>query len=121
MKKNKKLSVLLLLHLLLVVYSSSGIFSKIAANQSFLSWKFCLCYGMVIVLLGVYAIGWQQIIKHIPLTTAFANKAITIVWNLIWGRIFFQESITFGKLFGTALVVGGVILYVTGEEEVLDE
>ena len=50
-----------------------------------------------------------------PLTTAFANKAITVVWGIIWGLIFFQERITAGKLLGAALVIAGVALYATAD------
>ena len=73
------------LHGMLMVYSMSGICSKLAAGESFLSARFCIYYAVIIVLLGVYAIGWQQVIKRIPLTTAFANKAVTVVWGIVWG------------------------------------
>ena len=112
-----KLKVLLLLHLLLVVYSTSGVFSKLASQQTFLSFKFCLFYGCIIALLGIYAIGWQQIIKRLPLTTAFANKAITIVWGIIWGALFFHESITPGKVIGALLVVAGVVIYAGADND----
>lgn len=120
MKKNT-IKAFCLLHLLLAVYSATGIFSKIAATQPFLSLQFCFCYAAVIGLLGVYAIGWQQIIKQLPLTTAFANKAVTIVWNIVWGVLFFQETITAGKLIGALLVIGGVIIFVTEPQEAQDE
>lgn len=107
----KRLSVLFALHLLLMVYSTSSICSKLAAGQPFLSPLFCLDYGAVIGLLGVYAIGWQQIIKRMALTTAFANKAVTVVWGIIWGALFFQEPVTPQKLLGAALIVAGVVLY----------
>lgn len=71
------------LHGMLMVYSMSGICSKLAAGESFLSARFCIYYAVIIVLLGVYAIGWQQVIKRIPLTTAFANKAVTVVWGIV--------------------------------------
>lgn len=114
-----KLKTLLLLHIMLMIYSMSGICSKMASKQEFLSFKFCLFYACIIGLLGFYAIGWQQIIKRLPLTTAFANKAITIVWGLIWGLVFFQEPVTVGKVIGVILVVAGVVLYAKadGEEE----
>ena len=96
---------------MLMIYSASGICSKMAAGESFLSFKFCLFYGAIIALLGFYAIGWQQIIKRIPLTTAFANKAVTVVWGIVWGLVFFHESISVGKIIGALLVVGGVVLY----------
>lgn len=111
---NKK--TILMLNLLLMVYSMSGICSKMAANASFLSFRFCFFYGAVIGLLGLYAVGWQQIIKRLPLTLAFANKAITIVWGLVWGVLFFHERITVGKVVGIVLVIAGIITYVRTEE-----
>jgi len=113
----KKFSMFLPLHLLLMVYSTSGIFSKTAATAPFLSLKFCLCYGAIIGLLGIYAIGWQQIIKRMPLTTAFANKAVTVVWGIVWGVLFFKEQITIGKVIGAALVILGVVLFAGADEE----
>lgn len=115
--KNTSFKIIFLLHLLVVVYSLSGVFTKAASNSEFPSVKFILCYGMVIFILGVYAIGWQQIIKRIPLTTAFANKAVTVVWGIIWGVIFFRESITLGKIIGAVLVISGVILFVVADGE----
>ena len=112
-----KLKVLFLLHLMLMIYSLSGICSKKAAEVPFLSLKFCLDYGIVILLLGFYAIGWQQIIKRLPLTTAFANKAVTVVWGIIWGAVFFHEKITLGKLLGAAIVIAGVVLYVLSDKQ----
>lgn len=109
MKTNYK--VLILLHILLMVYSFGGIFSKSAAFENFLSFKWCLYYGGVILLLAIYALGWQQIIKRMPLTSAYANKAVTTVWGLVWGVIFFKEKITAGKLVGIILIVVGVVLF----------
>lgn len=75
-----------------MIYSMSGICSKLASGEKFLSPHFCLYYAIIILLLGFYAIGWQQIIKRLPLTTAFANKAVTVVWGIIWGAVFFRKS-----------------------------
>ena len=94
-----------------MVYSMSGIFSKHASSCEFLSFSFCLYYGCVILLLGIYAIGWQQIIKRIPLTLAFANKSVTVIWGLIWGAIFYHEQITIGKVVGAMLIISGIVLY----------
>lgn len=115
------LKTLIALHCMLMIYSMSGICSKLAARQIFLSTKFCLYYGIIILLLGFYAIGWQQIIKRIPLTTAFANKAVTVVWGIVWGRMFFQESITLGKIVGAILVVAGVALFAESDEKKVTE
>lgn len=105
------------LSLVVLLYSIVGVLSKLASAEPFLSMRFCLLYGGVIVLLGVYALAWQQIIKRIPLTTAFANKAVTVFWGLVWGLLIFRESITPGKLAGAALVIAGVVLFSTADEE----
>ena len=115
--KRSKFSTLFALHLMLMLYSMSEICSKKEAGESFLSVRFCLYYGTVILLLGVYAIGWQQVIKRIPLTTAFANKAVTVVWGLVWGALFFREAVTPGKLLGAVLVIAGVILFERADGE----
>ena len=118
---NKKYRSLVFLNLLLMLYSTSGIFSKLAARQTFLSFKFCLYYACIIALLGIYALGCQQVIKRLPLTTAFANKAVTIIWSMIWGAAVFHEKITPGKLFGALLVMLGVIIFVAADEEGANE
>lgn len=111
----QKIKTLFLLHAMLMVYSLSGVCGKLASQQEFLSIRFCLFYGAIIVLLGFYAIAWQRIISSIPLTLAFANKAVTTVWGLVWGVLFFRESITIGKLIGVALVIVGVVLFSTAD------
>ena len=113
-----KVKVLFALHLLLMVYSMSGICSKEAAATTFLSPMFCVFYAGVILLLMLYAIGWQQIIKRLPLTTAFANKAVTVVWGMIWGVLLFHESVTISKIIGAVFVVSGVVLYAKSDDEV---
>lgn len=113
----QEIKTICLLHLMLMVYSLSGVCSKLAAGEPFLSVRFCVFYGTVILLLAFYAVAWQQVIRVLPLTTAFANKAVTTAWGLVWGLLFFQEQITFGKLLGVTLVIAGVVLFSTAEQE----
>lgn len=99
------------LHLLLMLYSISGVFSKLAASYSFMSLEFMTLYALMILILGIYAIGWQQILKRMPLTTAFSNKAATVVWGIVWGVVIFSENLTCPKIVGGILIIVGVILY----------
>ena len=101
----------ILLHVLLLIYSLSSVCSKLAAGEPFLSPRFILFYGGTLVLLGVYALGWQQVIKHLPLSVAYANKAVTVIWGIIAGALFFGEPITPGKAAGALLVIAGVVLF----------
>lgn len=116
-----KIKTFISLHLLLAVYSTCGIFSKLAAGQPFLSFRFCFYYGCIIALLGIYAIGWQQLIKQLPLTTAFANKSVTVVWSIVWGAWVFQETVTLGKIIGALLVMAGVAVFATADKEAKNE
>ena len=117
----RNIKTLLLLHILLMVYSMSGICSKMAAKEKNINFRFVFFYAIIIFLLGVYAIGWQQIIKRIDLTVAFANKAVTVVWGIIWGFVFFRESITLGKILGAVLIICGVVLYSYVDKEDTNE
>lgn len=118
--KNKKTSTLLLLHAILLVYSCSGIFSKTAAYAPFLSFKWIFCYGVMIVILGIYAVGWQQVIKSMPLNTAYINKSVTMIWAAVWGVLFFNEKINITFIVGGVLVMIGVLLIVTEKNESTD-
>ena len=62
-------------------------------------------------MLGIYAIAWQQIIKRLPLTFAYANKAIGVIWGMFWGLVAFGESITPKKIIGAVIVIAGIVLY----------
>ena len=114
---NKNTKTILALNVLLMFFSLGGIFSKLASKQPFLSLKFILCYGALLFIMFVYAIGWQQIIKRLPLTMAYANRAVTIVWGIIWGLLFFNEKLNVGKIIGAVIVIAGVLLYVTESDE----
>ncbi|MDY4784951.1 EamA family transporter [Pygmaiobacter massiliensis] len=114
----KKQSVwFIVLHLALLVYAGSGICSKLASGQTVLSLPFLLLYGGLICLLGIYAVLWQQVIKHLPLTTAYANKAITVVWGILFGTLFFKETLTLQQIIGAVIIILGVWLFVRADRE----
>ena len=104
---------LLALHILLLLYSSSGVLSKSAALRPPMSFGFVALYAGMLAVLFVYAIGWQQVIKRLPLTLAFANKAIYVVWGIVWGVLLFGERLTPGMVAGAVLVMAGIVLFST--------
>ena len=112
---------LLALHVMLAVYSLCGVLSKMAAGSPFGSLRFLACYGGMIALLGVYAIGWQQVIKKMPLTSAYANRAITVIWGIIWGFLFVNETISLTSAVGAALVAIGIVLFATSDTSAGEE
>ncbi len=110
-----KLKYLIILHIILAVYSLTGIASKFAGGEKFLSFRFILYYGIVLFGLFVYALAWQQVIKHMPLISAYANKGVTVIWGLIWGYVVFSEEITVRKLIGAAVIICGIVFIVTAD------
>ena len=116
MKTKFKLNVFLLLHASILIYALGTICSKMAATSEPFSMPFFIWYGGFIGCLGVYALAWQQVLKKVPLVTAFCNKAITIVWGMLFGVLFFQETITLMNVIGAVVVIAGVIMVVTSDE-----
>ena len=108
--------VYLLLHIIIFLYTLAGICSKMAAGEQFASLLFFAWYGGVLLILFVYAIVWQQVLKRLPLTTAFANKGVTVVWGILWGALIFAENISIWMILGAAIVFVGIILVVTADE-----
>lgn len=108
----KRASTYILLHIIILLFSCAEVLSKYASMQKFLSLPFILLYGGVLLILFVYALLWQQILKKIPLITAYVNKAVAIIWGLIFGIILFGEKLTIGKIAGICIVIAGVLLVV---------
>ena len=109
----------ILLQLMVALYSFGGIFSKLAARQSFMSLKFCLFYALMIVFLFIYAVGWQQAIKRFDLTAAYSAKSTCVIWGMIWGMLIFSEKLTILRAAGIVLIFTGLVIYFSkdGEQE----
>ncbi len=93
-----------------LIYSLTTVISKIVSNYEFLSLKFILFYLLDFAVLGIYAILWQQLLKRFELSIAYANKAMTLLWSLLWSVILFRERVTMPKVFGVLLVIAGTII-----------
>lgn len=98
------------LHLSLCFFSFAGVIAKFASGLKFFSWKFNLLYGIELGILFVFAVFWQQILKNFQISIAYANRALVIIWSLIWAVVFFGEKITFNNMLGSVIVLTGVIL-----------
>lgn len=107
----------LLLNLLLFIYSINSICSKQAGNEAVFSRRWMIFYGISVGILFGYAILWQRLLKRLSLVNAYANKAITVIWGILWGKLFFHETVTIGKIIGS-IVLGIGIYFVVSEEKV---
>lgn len=98
------------------IYSISSVVSKLASNYETFSPAFILLYGVDVLVLGIYALLWQQVIKRFELSIAYANKAVTLLWALVWGIFLFHETITLWKIAGILLVMLGIFILNSREE-----
>lgn len=62
------------------------------------------------MILGVYAVLWQQIIKRFELSVAYANRAMVLVWSMVWAVAIFHDEITVQNIFGVLLVIAGTVI-----------
>lgn len=108
--KYKQLSNIFLLLFAFIIYSSTSIFMKLASYEDVLSYKFFMFYSMAVIVLGIYAIIWQIVLKRIPLTIAFMSKSITIVFAMLIARFIFSENISINNIIGAGFVIIGIIL-----------
>lgn len=110
--KNKNLiKNIVILQAIIGVYTLSTVAAKFASNQEeVFSIGFIVCYGIEIFILGIYAILWQQIIKKFEISVAYANRAMALLWSILWALVFFHEEITIKNVIGVIIVIIGTII-----------
>lgn len=111
-EEKKKITIkdIIFLQLVIMIYTGSSIAAKLAAGQQLLSWRFCMFYGIEIVILGIYAVLWQQVIKRFELSAAYANRAMVLVWSMVWAVLIFHDKITVCNGIGILLVIAGTVI-----------
>ena len=113
----QKILPYVLLHGLLLIYSLGSVCSKMAGRSEFLSFMFLLFYGLTLFILVVYAVAWQQLLRKLPLITAYANRSVTLIWGLLWGALIFKETITVWNVIGALVIISGIYLVVSADGE----
>jgi len=113
--KPRKWLIYLALHAIFLLYSLAAVCAKLAAGHELFSVWFIFWYVVVLAILGIYAIVWQQVLRVLPLTTAFANKGVTLAWGMLWGALLFAEQISLRMLLGAALAFVGIIVVVMAD------
>ncbi len=81
--------------------------------SEFLSGRFFLFAGLLVISLGIYALLWQQLIKRFSLVKAYSNKGAVIIWNMLWAILIFGEKISISNIVGTAVIILGIMVVST--------
>ncbi len=109
MQKTKRL---LILHLNILLFSFTGIFSKLCANNIAENGVFDIqtfvFAALILINCGIYAVFWQQNLKYFDVNVAYAHRSIYNIWSLLWSVLIFCEKITIGNILGTVLIIAGI-------------
>lgn len=118
MKRKLNFRDFLILQAVVIVYTASSVLGKLAAvsAEGENGWGFLLLYGAEIGVLGIYAVLWQQVIRRVELSVAYANRAVALLWSLLWAVFLFGEKITPAQLLGISLVMIGTAVINGGKE-----
>ncbi len=115
MKGCRPLQSYFLLYTGIIVYSFCPVLSKLASGYRVLSPEFIMLYGAGLLVLAVYALLWQQVLKYLPLTTAYSNRPLVTILGMVWGSLFFHETITVNMLVGAAIILWGIWMVVKAD------
>ena len=116
MNKLSNLKNIALLQGVIIIYTISSVMSKQASAHGEQLLLFLFFFGLEFVLLGIYAVLWQQMIKRFELSVAYANRSMAVVWSMVWAVLFFHDSITVQNVAGVLLVVAGTWIINTETE-----
>lgn len=94
-----------------LLYACVTLFTKLAAQQEFMSMPHCLALCGAIGVMAAYAICWQQVLKHIDLSTAYMFKGTSLIFVMLLASAIFGEAITMMNVIGAVVIVLGIILY----------
>ncbi|NLZ70498.1 MAG: DMT family transporter [Clostridiaceae bacterium] len=100
----------IIIQLLVFLFSTSGVFLKLASNTPTFSPLFILYYCVAIAVLFIYAVFWQQILRITNLSVAYSHRATSSIWVLINSAVIFHEQIKPVTIIAVLLIVTGIVL-----------
>lgn len=120
-----KIKDYILLHLNIMLFSFTSVFSKLASIQFKEKgiWNISLYIFLFLMLLNcfVYALAWQKVIRKFELNVAYANKTVYLIWSQVWAVIIFHENLTVRNILGLLIVFVGVMIVSTQGSEARKE
>lgn len=93
-----------------LLYSSSGIFTKMASQQELFSLAYFSCFAGAIVILAIFAVLWQKILEIMPLNKAFLCKSMCVIITMFYAYLIFDETISLSNCVGALVIIGGLMV-----------
>lgn len=98
------------------IFPLSSVFMKLASGTEELFIKlifFCLSIGV----LGLFSILWQKLLNSVDLVKAYLFKSTTVIWNVIYGILLFNENVTVNMMIGMIITTAGVMITIVGGKQ----
>lgn len=114
--KKHGFSKYILLYFAVAVYSCCSLCNKFASGYPVFSWNFILLYGCSILVLGIYAVLWQFVLKRFELSVAYSAKPLATLLSMVWGVALFHEPISWNMIVGAVIILIGMRVVVTDHE-----
>lgn len=116
--KNKRIINFFQIQVLVMLYSCVSVMSKVSSNEmkkfGVISKEFIFCIFIMLLILAIYAIFWQKVIKKVEISTAYLNKSTSLFWSLLWSYLIFGENIHISQVVGLIIIfigIRGIYLY----------
>jgi len=93
-----------------MLYASVGICTKLAAQQEMMSLPYLLWFFSAIIIIGIYALLWQQVLRKIELSTAYLFKGTTLIFTMLIAAFLFGEAITIANIAGSIIIITGITI-----------
>ena len=107
----------ILLHLNILLFSFTSVFSKMASTQlnekGMYSLKLYLYLFLMLLNCFLYALAWQKVIKKFDLNVAYANRSVYLIWSQVWAVAIFHENLSVRNILGLLTVFVGVLIVST--------
>ena len=104
----------ILLHLNILIFSLTGIFSKLLAENinkyGLFHTNTFIFFTLILLNCVFYALFWQQNLKYFEVNVAYAHRAVYNIWSLLWAIFIFSEQLTLGNIIGTMLIICGILV-----------
>ena len=74
------------------------------------NWRLLGLLALMFLMLGIYAVVWQILIKNAQIAVIYANKSSYLLWAQLAAVLFFGEHITWCNLIGIFIIFSGILL-----------
>ena len=101
-----------------LLYAIVLILNRMASIYAPLSLGYILLLSISVIVLAIYALSWQQIIKRMPISDAYMFKGTSIVFVLLLSTWLFEEVITLQNIVGSIIIILGIALFAKADKEV---